>query len=714
MTRDVWTSLGRPSLSDEAVYQKIKLGLRNENVDKFQAVFQTITDPNSGSFGQWLSHDQLTQMLAPSSETQNKVDEWLDRVGAVNVQMSKSLDWITADVPVRAVEREFETAIHAFHVRAGPAQMDERGDWDLWHTPIFRSAEPGSGVAVPRDLEGAVDLVLGVHDFPPLDDKLLKAHLNPRQQYNGTAPNILQLGGSAGFLVAAIEVFCMDGSISFDGCHSSPPAVMGAYITLNYINGKMDSAFSNLTFAQGNPMFVNTSIIPFIPVDVSVQIVYEGYHYGPIAKFNTTHFPTPLGERSLFQELYDIPKNLKGLASNNSQSFLGFIEQYVNVSALQTINDELGLATDFTLNINGPNNQSTPGGEAMLDAVMLLSVAPGVPTTFWSVPMPHFVLDWAIIAANTSQIPYVISISYGAPEDEVASGLPSNLTASVYIDRTNLEFQKITSRGTTIVVACGDAGASNVGHGSNNCTSSLVPTYPASSPFVLSVGSTFATPYSLPLCFDHPKQMPFNSSAGSLAVHARPHCTSLPLGEVSVSVNYGRPWTTGGGFSDYTQAPDWQTDAVTRYLKYGKYLPPASSFNETGRAYPDISAIGSNIFIADDVGSYSIFTEAGTSASAPLMAAMVSLLNDARMQSGKSSLGFVNRWLYQLLEQSPDAFNDIVVGDNRCGDIGGQDMNGNPTADCCEQGFHASPQWDAVSGLGSPNFRRLRELALQL
>lgn len=326
--------------------------------------------------------------------------------------------------------------------------------------------------------------------------------------------------------------------------------------------------------------------------------------------------------------------------------------------------------------------------------------------------MPHFVLDWAIVAANASQIPNVVSISYGAPEDEVAEGLPSNLTTAVYIDRSNLEFQKITARGTTIVVACGDAGASNVGHGSNNCTSSLVPTFPASSPFVLSVGSTFATPYSLPLCYDSPQSMPFNSSAGSLTVPAKPQCTSLPLGEVSVSVNYGRPWTTGGGFSNYASLPDWQVDAVTRYLKYAKYLPPASYFNETGRAYPDISTIGSNIFMIDLPTG--IFTEAGTSASAPLMAAILSLLNDARLQAGKSSLGFVNRWLYQLLEQAPDAFNDVVVGDNRCGDIGGEDMNGNPTADCCQQGFHASPQWDAVSGVGSPNFRRLRELALQL
>jgi tripeptidyl-peptidase-1 len=149
--------------------------------------------------------------------------------------------------------------------------------------------------------------------------------------------------------------------------------------------------------------------------------------------------------------------------------------------------------------------------------------------------------------------------------------------------------------------------------------------------------------------------MPYDSSQGSLAVPARSQCNSLPLGEVSVSINYGRPWTTGGGFSSYTPSPDWQTDAVTRFLKFAKYLPPASYFNASGRAYPDISAIGSNVFMIDMAEA--IVTEAGTSASAPLMAAIISLLNDARMQAGKSSLGFVNRWFYQLLETAPDAFN---------------------------------------------------------
>ena len=34
------------------------------------------------------------------------------------------------------------------------------------------------------------------------------------------------------------------------------------------------------------------------------------------------------------------------------------------------------------------------------------------------------------------------------------------------------------------------------------------------------------------------------------------------------------------------------------------------------------------------------------------------------------------------------------------------------TANCCEQSFHASSGWDAVTGLGSPNFNVIANLVL--
>jgi hypothetical protein len=55
-----------------------------------------------------------------------------------------------------------------------------------------------------------------------------------------------------------------------------------------------------------------------------------------------------------------------------------------------------------------------------------------------------------------------------------------------------------------------------------------------------------------------------------------------------------------------------------------------------------------------------------------------------------------------MAAEAPDVFNDITDGDNACG---------TRDQDCKSQGFIAATGWDAVSGLGSLNYPRLREYA---
>lgn len=93
----------------------------------------------------------------------------------------------------------------------------------------------------------------------------------------------------------------------------------------------------------------------------------------------------------------------------------------------------------------------------------------------------------------------------------------------------------------------------------------------------------------------------------------------------------------------------------------------------------------------------------GTSASTPVIAAMIALINDARLRVGMSPLGFLNPWLYDTAARFPSAFVDITQGDNAC------------TANamiCCPFGLPAAVGWDAVTGLGTPNFVTLRNVAL--
>ena len=81
--------------------------------------------------------------------------------------------------------------------------------------------------------------------------------------------------------------------------------------------------------------------------------------------------------------------------------------------------------------------------------------------------------------------------------------------------------------------------------------------------------------------------------------------------------------------------------AVTGYLNTINPDLPAAVWNSTGisRAYPDVSVAGIGYPGVVNGMWYAI---SGTSASAPVFAAMISLVNDARMAAGKGPVGFIN------------------------------------------------------------------------
>lgn len=81
-----------------------------------------------------------------------------------------------------------------------------------------------------------------------------------------------------------------------------------------------------------------------------------------------------------------------------------------------------------------------------------------------------------------------------------------------------------------------------------------------------------------------------------------------------------------------------------RYLRNATIpKPPASSFNASNRAYPDVAALGNNIVVYQS-GSWQL--TGGTSASAPIVASILGLMNDWLLSNGKKPLGFANPLLY--------------------------------------------------------------------
>jgi tripeptidyl-peptidase-1 len=101
----------------------------------------------------------------------------------------------------------------------------------------------------------------------------------------------------------------------------------------------------------------------------------------------------------------------------------------------------------------------------------------------------------------------------------------------------------------------------------------------------------------------------------------------------------------------------------------------------------------------------------GTSAAAPVVAGIIALLNDARFRAGKCALGFINPWLYS---SGWTALNDITagtaVGCNGINGQTGQPITGGGVIPYAT--WNATVGWDPVTGLGTPNFEKLKKLVL--
>merc|ERR1711916_357100 len=110
-------------------------------------------------------------------------------------------------------------------------------------------------------------------------------------------------------------------------------------------------------------------------------------------------------------------------------------------------------------------------------------------------------------------------------------------------------------------------------------------------------------------------------------------------------------------------------------------------YNPNNRGFPGVAAQGWNIFIRiqdpwEEIG--------GTSASSPIFAGMISLMNDHQRKNGKKPLGFINPMLYAMANTT-GIFQ-------RVGDLNTNNKNG------CRVGFVSAPQndpWDPVTGLGT-------------
>ncbi|KAF7939315.1 uncharacterized protein EAE97_007395 [Botrytis byssoidea] len=389
------------------------------------------------------------------------------------------------------------------------------------------------------------------------------------------------------------------------------------------------------------------------------------------------------------KELYNIGNYTPSVSSGSRIGFGSFLNESALYADLFQYESYFGIPEqNFTVTLingatNDQNEATASSGEANLDVQNIIGVAHPLPVQeFITGGSPPFIpnIDFPLPANNSNEpylpyyeyllsqpnsaLPQVISNSYGDIEDTVPYAYAVRVCNLIGI---------MGLRGISVLESSGDTGvgAGCVANDGLN-TPYFQPQFPGTCPYITSVGGTQAV-----------------------------------APEVA--------WDDGsGGFSNYFPTAWYQVAAVDEYLS--KHISPStkeyyeSYTNFSGRGFPDISA---HSLTPDYQVVYDgkLSPSGGTSAAAPVVAGILGLLNDARFKAGKPALGFVNPLLYLL---GKGALNDITGGAAiGCNGVNGQ--TGTPVpggAVIPYASWNATKGWDPVTGLGTPNFEKLKKLVL--
>jgi kumamolisin len=280
-------------------------------------------------------------------------------------------------------------------------------------------------------------------------------------------------------------------------------------------------------------------------------------------------------------------------------------------------------------------------GEVMMDAEIVAALCPAADISVYFAPWNQKGwIDLLNAAAGLRPLPVALSISWGEAED-------SPDWSGSAVQEINQRLQAAAMIGMTVCAASGDDGAGDQmqdGRGHVN--------FPATSPFVLSVGGTMLT--GTP-----PQEVVWWGAPGDRSVEGG--------------------GSSGGGVSTIFPRPAWQTVRV-QSLNAGSI---------DGRVVPDVSALAGEplydlILLGEDAPN------GGTSAATPLWAALLARVAATRPAGQQAR--FVTPLLYAAGAGGQPA------GQTVCADI----TSGNNRSPGIPNGYAAGPGYDAVTGWGTP------------
>ena len=446
------------------------------------------------------------------------------------------------------------------------------------------------------------------------------------------------------------------------------------WVSFNGTADQVSSAFGvrlHRLYVKGKQHFSNVS-------DPSIPAAFDGVIRGvhglndfKLQPRSVRHFTTSSGNHYLSPEDVAMVYNIKPLHSaglrgagqkivipGQTQIDLVDIQQFRSRFNLPASDPEVILVP----NTKDPGKNLDDMGEADLDIQWAGATAPDAKIAYVYTSDVMNSVQYAI----DQRVAPVLSLSYGLCESQTSRS--DAMTFQAWARQAN-------AQGMTWVTASGDSGGADCVTATSNSGAGLSVDVPSSIPEVTGVGGTE---------FNEGSGTYWANSNGANSLSALSYIPEAAWNDSAAK----DPASGGGGVSVYFGKPAWQT---------GAGVP-----GDGARNVPDVSLNASA-----DHGGYMVYSNGkllvygGTSAGAPALAGVLAILNQHLINTGAQAaagLGNINPKLYSLAQTSPQAFHDVVTGNNivtvTCTGRGRNCASGS-------YGYQAGPGYDMATGLGS-------------
>jgi subtilase family serine protease len=589
--------------SDDLAVQ-IAVHLAAKDAAGLKNLVAAVSDPDGKRYGQYLSPAQFADRYAPSAVDVAAVQQMLARAGMTEIEVGAQGMYVTATATVRQLRQTFNVGQTLYRYKGKLLRAND--------------SEP----ALPAALVDKILYVEGLDDTTALRKPFHRAATRGR----AVAPNA---AAQAQALAAAPGI-------------TPPPVAAGnpSPYCSNYF-GEHVATLSSAAGPYGNK--IPWLMCGYTPQQIRAaygmdQVKYDGKGV-TIAIVDAYASPTLQADANRYAANH-------GLPTLNNKNFSQIIPKGIYNLSVSDIDDNDALGW---------------WGEQSLDIAAVHGSAPGAKILYVGAKNPGPALDAALFNVLYNHLADVVTNSFG---DEGEGGLaPGN--AAAY----DQALMAAAAMGTTVLFSSGDDGdllAIN-GYASG--------AFPATATYATGVGGTSlaltdASGAKSEYGWGTFRALLADAQVDSMASVTTSGLTKVKLDSGQRFADFSFYAGSGGGISLLYGQPAWQASVVPAELAYT--LNPISGFplflRTPQRVSPDVAMVGDpytgymygeTFTIAGDpiadsgctpisaTQEYCEDSLGGTSLSSPLMAGVVAVMNQKRLEKGRSPVGFANPLFYR-------------------------------------------------------------------